>query len=47
MELLPLDIQSKLAMFKVIKANEAYTHLGCKFEGDMYYIVAGDMNLDN
>jgi hypothetical protein len=47
MELLPLDIQSKLAMFKVIKENEAYTHLGCKFQGDMYYIVAGDMNLDN
>jgi hypothetical protein len=46
-ELLPLDIQSKLAMFKVIKENEAYTHLGCKFQGDMYYIVAGDMNLDN
>jgi len=47
MELLPLDIQSKLAMFKVIKENEPYTHLGCKFQGDMYYIVAGDMNLDN
>ena len=47
LELLPLDIQSKLAMFKVIKENEAYTHLGCKFANDMYYIVAGDMNLDN
>jgi hypothetical protein len=21
--------------------------LGCKFQNDMYYIVAGDMNLDN
>ena len=47
MELLPLDIQSKLAMFKVIKENEPYTHLGCKFQGEMYYIVAGEMNLDN
>jgi hypothetical protein len=46
-ELLPLDIQSKLAMFKVIKENEPYTHLGCKFQEAMYYIVAGDMNLDN
>lgn len=46
-ELLPLDIQSKLAMFKVIKEGEPYAHLGCKFQGDMYYIVAGDMNLDN
>ena len=46
-ELLPLDIQSKLAMFKVIREGEAYAHLGCKFQGDMYYIVAGDMNLDN
>ena len=46
-ELLPLDIQSKLAMFKVINAGEAYPHLGCKFQNDMYYIVAGDMNLDN
>ena len=44
---LPADIQSKLAMFKVIKEGEAYAHLGCKFQGDMYYIVAGDMNLDN
>jgi hypothetical protein len=46
-ELLPLDIQSKLAMFKVIKENEPYTHLGCKLQGDMYYIVAGDMDLGN
>lgn len=46
-ELLPLDIQSKLAMFKVIKEVEPYAHLGCKFQGEMYYIVAGDMNLEN
>ena len=44
---LPTDIQSKLAMFKVIGMNEPYTHLGCKFPNDMFYIVAGDMNLDN
>jgi hypothetical protein len=46
-ELLPDDIQSKLAMFKVIKENEPYAHLGCKFQNDMYYIVAGDMDLGN
>lgn len=46
-ELLPLDIQSKLAMFKVIVAGEPYAHLGCKFQGDMYYITAGDMDLGN
>ena len=46
-ELLPLDIQNKLAMFKVIQINEPYAHIGCKFGNDMYYIVAGDMNLDN
>jgi hypothetical protein len=46
-ELLPVDIQNKLAMFKVIQENEPYAHLGCKFQNDMYYIVAGDMNLDN
>jgi hypothetical protein len=46
-ELLPLDIQSKLAMFKVIAVNEPYAHLGCMFGNDMYYIVAGDMNLEN
>jgi len=46
-ELLPVDIQSKLAMFKVIAAGEPYAHLGCKFQNEMYYIVAGDMNLDN
>lgn len=44
---LPLDIQNKLAMFKVIKEGEPYAHLGCKFQGEMYYIVAGDMNLEN
>ena len=46
-DVLPSDIQSKLAMFKVIKEGEAYAHLGCKFQGAMFYIVAGDMNLDN
>jgi hypothetical protein len=47
LELLPVDIQSKLAMFKVIQAGEPYAHLGCKFANDMYYIVAGDMELGN
>jgi hypothetical protein len=39
-ELLPLDIQNKLAMFKVIGAEEPYAHLGCKFHNDIIYIVA-------
>ena len=43
----PNDIQSKLAMFKVIGVNEPYTHLGCKFTAEMFYIVAGDMNLES
>jgi hypothetical protein len=46
-EALPDDIQSKLAMFKVISENQPYAHLGCKFQDNMFYIVAGDMNLDN
>lgn len=44
---LPDDIQSKVGMFKVIQEGDAYSHLGCKFGNDMYYIVAGDMNLEN
>jgi hypothetical protein len=46
-DLLPDDIQSKLGMFKVISADEPYAHLGCKFAEDMYYIVAGDMQLES
>lgn len=46
-DLLPDDIQSKLGMFKVISANEPYVHLGCRFDEAMYYIVAGDMQLEN
>lgn len=46
-ELLPVDIQNKLAMFKVIPEGEPYAHLGCKFQNNMYYIIAGDMNLGN
>jgi hypothetical protein len=46
-EVLPEDIQSKLAMFKVISANEPYAHLGCKFSEEMFYIVAGDMQLES
>jgi hypothetical protein len=33
-------------MFKVIGNGEPYAHLGCKFDNDMYYIVAGDIALD-
>jgi hypothetical protein len=46
-EVLPEDIQSKLAMFKVIAACEPYAHLGCKFSDEMFYIVAGDMQLES
>lgn len=46
-DLLPDDIQSKLGMFKVIPADEPYAHLGCRFDEDMYYIVAGDMQLES
>ena len=46
-DLLPDDIQSKLGMFKVIPADEPYAHLGCRFAEDMYYIVAGDMQLES
>ena len=46
-DLLPDDIQNKLGMFKVISADEPYAHLGCRFDEDMYYIVAGDMQLEN
>ena len=46
-EALPEDIQSKLAMFKVITANEPYAHLGCKFSEEMFYISAGDMQLES
>jgi hypothetical protein len=46
-EVLPEDIQSKLAMFKVIASGEPYAHLGCKFNDEMFYIVAGDMQLES
>jgi hypothetical protein len=46
-EALPDDIQSRLAMFKVIAANEPHEHLGCKFSDEMFYIVAGDMQLES
>ena len=46
-DLLPDDIQNKLGMFKVIVIDEPYAHLGCKFAEDMYYIVAGDMQLES
>jgi hypothetical protein len=38
---LPEDIQSKFAMFKVLKEDEPYAHLGCKFDEGILYI-AGD-----
>ena len=35
---LPDSIQSKFAMFKVLKQEEPYAHLGCKFDEDIFYI---------
>jgi hypothetical protein len=46
-ETLPEDIQSRLAMFKVIASGEPHAHLGCKFNDEMFYIVAGDMQLES
>jgi hypothetical protein len=37
---LPVDVQGKLAMFKVLNVDEPYAHLGCKFNEDIIYIVA-------
>lgn len=47
LDALPTDMQSKLAMFKVIGAREPYAHLGCKFEGDMYFIVGDELALES
>jgi hypothetical protein len=45
-ELDPL-MQTRLAMFKMTATQEPYEQFGCKFEGDMYYIVEGDMDLES
>jgi hypothetical protein len=39
-DLLPEDVQGKLAMFKLLNIDEPYAHLGCKFSEDIIYIVA-------
>jgi hypothetical protein len=36
---LPMGIQEKFAMFKVLAENEGYSHIGCKFNGGMFYIA--------
>jgi hypothetical protein len=36
---LPLNIQSKYAMFKVLAQDEAHATLGCKFGDDYTYVV--------
>jgi hypothetical protein len=38
--LLPEDVQGKLAMFKLLNVDEPYAHLGCKFSEDIIYVVA-------
>ena len=40
-------IQTRMAMFKMTSENEPYEQFGCKFEGGMFYIVEGDMNLES
>jgi hypothetical protein len=47
MDALPTDMQSKLAMFKVIGIREPYAHLGCKFEGDMCFIIGSELALES
>jgi len=37
----PTEVQEKIAMFKVINADEPYEHLGCKFDNEMMFIVEG------
>jgi hypothetical protein len=40
-------MQTRLAMFKMTADLEPYEQFGCKFEGNMYYIVEGDMDLQS
>jgi hypothetical protein len=45
-ELDPL-MQTRLAMFKMTATLEPYEQFGCKFDGDMFYIVEGDLDLES
>jgi len=36
---LPDSIQSKFAMFKLLKEDEPYAHIGCKFSDNIFYIA--------
>jgi hypothetical protein len=42
LEEVPQAIREKIAMFKVINQDEPYSNLGCKFTGDMFFIVERD-----
>jgi hypothetical protein len=42
---LPDDVQTKLAMFKVIDKEEPHSQFGCKFDGEMYFIVSGELQM--
>jgi len=42
LEEVPQAIREKVAMFKVINQDEPYSNLGCKFRGDMLFIVERD-----
>lgn len=42
---LPDAIQTRLAMFKVIDKDEPHAQFGCKFDGDMYFIVSGELQM--
>jgi hypothetical protein len=44
---LPDDVQTKLAMFKVIEENEPHSQFGCKFDQEMYYIVSGELQMQS
>jgi hypothetical protein len=44
---LPDAIQTRLAMFKVIDKDEPHSQFGCKFDGDMYFIVSGELQMQS
>ena len=44
---LPDNIQTKLAMFKLIPHDEPPAQFGCKFQQEMYYIVSGELQMES
>jgi hypothetical protein len=46
MDDLPDDIKNRLPMFKMMDMHEANALFGIKLQGDMYYIVSGELKLN-